>query len=316
MVLALDASVHDAVGVKPMLASPAGTGGLPRGAGWSYEVKWDGYRAMARSERGRLRLDSRSGLELLGRFPTLGGLGDVTADGTVLDGEVVALVAGVPSFEAVADSTRHARAQLVYVVFDVPVHAGLDLTAEPLRSRRDVLTGLDLPACAIGSQVFTDGASLLQVTRERGIEGVVAKRDASPYRPGVRSLDWVKLAHRRSRTALVGGWRADTASSSRAASLLLGARDAEGSLRYLGRAGSGLSAALATRAATALAEHSVDASPFADAVPAAARAGVRWCGPEVVVQVAYRERTTGGLLRHPVVLGLRDDVEPDPWEQP
>ena len=299
-----------------MLASPAGPGGLPLGAGWSYEVKWDGYRAMARSERGRLRLDSRSGLELLDRFPALGGLGDVTADGTVLDGEVVALVDGVPSFEAVADSARHARAQLVYVVFDVPVHAGVDLTAEPLGRRRDVLAGLDLPACSIGSQVFADGASLLQVTRERGIEGVVAKRDASPYRSGVRSPDWVKLAHRRSRTALVGGWRADTASSSRAASLLLGARDGAGSVRYLGRAGSGLSAALATRAAAALAEHAVDASPFDDAVPAAARVGVRWCAPEVVVQVAYRERTTAGVLRHPVVLGLRDDVGPDPWDQP
>jgi len=299
-----------------MLASPAGSGGLPLGAGWSYEVKWDGYRAMARSERGRLRLHSRSGLDLLDRFPALGGLGEVTADGTVLDGEVVALVAGVPSFEAVADSARHARAQLVYVVFDVPVHAGVDLTAEPLRSRREVLTGLDLPACAIGSQVFSDGASLLQVTRERGIEGVVAKRDVSPYRPGVRSRDWVKLAHRRTRTALVGGWRADVTSSSRAASLLLGALDADGALRFVGRAGSGLSAALATRVADALTPHLADSSPFRDPVPSLARKDARWCAPAVVVQVAYRERTTGGVLRHPVVLGLRDDVEPDPWEQP
>ena len=310
------ACVHDAVRVKPMLASPAGTGGLPLGTGWSYEVKWDGFRAMARSERGRLRLDSRSGLQLLDRFPGLAGLHDVTADGTVLDGEVVALVDGVPSFEAVADSARHAGAQLVYVVFDVPVHAGADLTGRPLTRRREVLGGLDLPACAIGSQVFIDGAALLEVTRERGLEGVVAKRDASPYRPGVRSPDWVKLAHRRSRTALVGGWRADVASSTRVASLLLGARDGSGALRYLGRAGSGLSAALATRAAAALLEHPAEASPFAAAVPAAARTGVRWCAPEVVVQVAYRERTTAGVLRHPVVLGLRDDVGPDPWDQP
>lgn len=298
-----------------MLASPAGPGALPLGAGWSYEVKWDGYRAMARSERGRLRLDSRSGLELVDRFPALRELAAVTADGTLLDGEVVALVDGRPSFEAVADSARHAAAQLVFVVFDVPVASGRDICAAPLSERRAVLDGLDLPACAVRSQVFTDGAALLQVTEDQGLEGVVAKRDASPYRPGVRSPDWVKLAHRRTRTALVGGWRPDTASSSRAASLLLGARDGDGALRFLGRAGSGLSAALATRVAASLSPYAAATSSFDDPVPAAARKDVRWCDPEVVVQVAYRERTTGGVLRHPVVLGLRDDVPADPWEQ-
>jgi bifunctional non-homologous end joining protein LigD len=87
-------------------------------------------------------------------------------------------------------------------------------------------------------------------------------------------------------------------------------------LRFLGRAGSGLSASLATRVATALAAHPVPRSPFDDPVPATARKDARWCEPVVVVQIAYRERTTGGVLRHPVVLGLRDDAVPDAWEQP
>ncbi len=307
--------MHDPGAMDPMLASPAGPAGLPTGAGWSYELKWDGYRAMAGSEGGRLRLRSRSGQELVDRFPALRGLEAVTADGTLLDGEVVALVDGRPSFEAVADSAQHARAQLSYVVFDVPVAAGERITSLPLTERRAVLAGLDLPACATRSQVFADGASLLDVTREQGLEGVVAKRDASPYRPGVRSPDWVKLAHRRTRTALVGGWRPDATSASRAASLLLGARDADGTLRFLGRAGSGLSAALATRVAAALAPYPAERPPFEDPLPATARRDARWCAPEVVVQVAYRERTTGGVLRHPVVLGLRDDVVADPWEQ-
>ncbi len=308
--------MHDAVAVKPMLASPAGPGGLPLGDGWSYEVKWDGYRAMARSERGRLRLDSRSGLELVDRFPALRELVAVTADGTLLDGEVVALVDGRPSFEAVADSARHGRAQLSYLVFDVPVHAGEVVTSRPLAERRGLLDGLQLPPCATRSQVFTDGSALLEVTRAQGLEGVVAKRDSSPYRPGVRSPDWVKLAHRRTRTALVGGWRADATSSTRAASLLLGAYDGDGAFRFLGRAGSGLSAALATRVVTALTPHPAPRSPFQEPVPAIARKDARWCEPVVVVQVAYRERTTVGVLRHPVVLGLRDDTGPDPWEQP
>ena len=302
--------------MKPMLAAPAGPGGLPAGPGWSFEVKWDGFRGMARQVGGRFRLMSRSGLDLTDRFPGLGTLADVTADGTVLDGEVVALVGGRPSFEAVADSAAHAAAQLVFVVFDVPVLAGRDVCRLPLVERRAALADLVLPACAVRSQVFTDGAALLRVTQEQRLEGVVAKSDASPYRPVVRSPDWVKLAHRRTRTALVGGWRPDTASGRRPASLLLGARDDSGALRLLGRAGSGLSVALADRVGTALAEHPADGSPFDDPVPAAVRRESRWCAPEVVVQVAYRERTAGGVLRHPVVLGLRDDVPADAWEVP
>lgn len=302
--------------MKPMLATAAGPSGLPVGDGWSYEVKWDGYRAMAGSDSGRLVLTSRSGGRLAERFPALADLAGATADGTVLDGEVVAMVDGVPSFEAVADSAAHRHAQLVFVVFDVPVRSGTDVCARPLTERRRLLDEVALPACAVRSQVFTDGAGLLAVTREQGLEGVVAKRDRSPYRPGVRSPDWLKLAHRRTRTALVGGWRPDTASASRPASLLLGAHDADGALRFLGRAGSGLSAALAGRVGQALAAHETDAPPFDDPVPALARRDVRWCAPEVVVQVAYRERTTGGVLRHPVVLGLRDDVPADRWEQP
>lgn len=302
--------------MKPMLATAAGPSGLPAGDGWSYEVKWDGYRAMASNEGGRLLLSSRSGGRLADRFPALADLAGPTADGTVLDGEVVAMVDGVPSFEAVADSAAHHRAQLVFVVFDVPVRAGTDVCSRPLAERRELLDELELPACAVRSQVFTDGAGLLAVTREQGLEGVVAKRVRSPYRPGVRSPDWVKLAHRRTRTALVGGWRPDTASASRPASLLLGAHDADGAFRLLGRAGSGLSAALAAQVGRALAGHGAPVSPFDDPVPALARRDVRWCTPEVVVQVAYRERTTGGVLRHPVVLGLRDDVPADGWEQP
>lgn len=290
---------------------------LPSGHGWSHEVKWDGYRVLVRvgsSREGRavLRLDSRTGLDLTARFPALSGLLDVVADGTVLDAEVVSMVGGRPDFSALAsgDPAGTVRA----VVFDVPVLAGTDVCREPLHARREMLAGLDLPGCALRPEPFDDGEALLAATRQQGLEGVVAKRLDSPYRPGVRSPDWRKHAHRRRRTVLVGGWRPAEGRSTQAASLLVGAPDAAGDLRFLGRAGSGITGLSGARFGQLLAAVPLDRPPFADPVPALDRRGVRWCEPVVAVEVAYRERTGSGRLRHPVVLGLREDAQPDPWE--
>jgi bifunctional non-homologous end joining protein LigD len=291
---------------------------LPSGPVWSHEVKWDGYRVMVEPAPDRpgsgaaMRLLSRTGQDLTARFPTLAALQAVVADGTVLDGEVVSLLGGRPDFAALAGGDPAGTVRVV--VFDVPVLGGTDVCREPLQARRQMLQTLDLPPCAVRSEVFDDGRALLHATAEQGMEGVVAKRLASPYRPGVRSPDWRKHAHRRHRTVLVGGWRPAEGRSDQAASLLVGAPDTAGDLRFLGRAGSGIGAALAGRLAETLTRAARDTSPFADTVPAPDRRGARWCEPSLVIEVAYRERTGSGRLRHPVVLGVREDHDPDPWE--
>jgi bifunctional non-homologous end joining protein LigD len=164
--------------------------------------------------------------------------------------------------------------------------------------------------------VHADGAALWQVTADQGLEGVVAKRAAATYQPGRRSPDWVKAVHRSARTALVGGWRPESTGTGRLGAVLLGAPDAAGGLRYLGRAGSGIAGVLARTLTTALAPLAVAGSPFADEVPPQDARGTVWVRPEVQVQVRYLLRTPTGRLRQPVVLGLRDDAEPDPWEVP
>lgn len=305
--------------MRPMLPVPVTAEELPSGPGWSHEVKWDGYRVLAgRAGPGAggiagLRLTSRTGQDLTARFSQVADLRAVVSDGTLLDCEVVSLVGGRPDFGALASGDRAGTVRAV--VFDVPLLAGVDVCREPLESRREMLASLDLPPCAILSEPFTDGVALLAATAEQGMEGVVAKRVGSPYRPGVRSPDWRKHAHRRRRTVQVGGWRPSDTRSDRAASLLLGAPDAAGDLRFLGRAGSGIGAVLADRLASVLRSAlAPSASPFADVVPALDRRGVLWCEPSLLVEVAYRERTGGGRLRHPVVLGMREDADPDPWE--
>lgn len=300
--------------MKPMLPVAVTAQELPSGDAWSHEVKWDGYRVMLhRGEApGTVRLLSRTGQDLTTRFPSLAGLAELVADGTVLDAEVVSLLGGRPDFSALASSDPAGTVRAV--LFDVPVLAGQDVTREPLVARREMLATLALPACALPSEPFTDGAALLAATGEQGLEGVVAKRLDSPYRPGVRSPDWRKHAHRRRRTVLVGGWRAVEGRAGLAASLLTGAPDHAGDLRFLGRAGSGIGAVMAARLGALLVAAPADAPPFVDQVPALDRRGARWCRPVLAVEVAYRERTGSGRLRHPVVLGVREDADPDPWE--
>ncbi|WP_349306950.1 DNA ligase [Cellulomonas sp. ES6] len=310
-----------------MLATPTAVPGLlPDGPGWRFEVKWDGVRVLADTTGDRLRLLGRNGRDATDAYPELGVLAGALPPGTVLDGEVVALRDGVPSFPALAermhvrDRERAAalarRVPVSYLVFDVPVLAGTDLTGRPFTERRAALESLDLPEPARLSPVYEDGSLLWQATSAQGLEGVVAKRATSRYQPGRRSGDWLKAVHHRTRAALVGGWRPESTGSGRLGALLLGAPDADGGLRFLCRAGSGLSGGLARdlTAATALLER--DTSPFAERLEPVDARGSTWVEPRVVVDVRYLTRTPSGRLRQPVVRGRRTDVDPDPWEAP
>lgn len=310
--------------MEPMLATPApAPAALPHGPQWLFEVKWDGVRVLADVRAGALRLSSRNERDVTAAYPELGGLaalGDV-----LLDGEVVLMDAGRPSFAALAERmhVRDARRAgvlaaarpVTYLVFDVLRRDGLDLTALPLDARGAVLDDLALPAHVQVSPRYDDGDDLWRVTAAHGLEGVVAKRRDSPYRPGRRSPDWVKAAHRRTRTALVGGWRPESTGTGRLGAVLLGAPDATGALRYLCRAGSGLAGPGARTMRALLAPHERATSPFDDDVPAVDARGTVWCDPVVVVETLYLLRTPSGRLRQPVVRGVRSDTTADPWEQ-
>ncbi len=311
--------------MEPMLATPAPVpAALPRGRDWVYEVKWDGVRVLADVRDGGVRLLSRNERDVTPAYPELAGLaavGDV-----LLDGEVVLMDAGRPSFPALAErmhvrDTHRAAAlaavrPVTYLVFDVLRRDGRDLTSLPFGARREVLDGLPLPDHVQVSPLYDDGDDLWQVTAAHGLEGVVAKRRDSRYRPGRRSPDWVKSAHRRTRTALVCGWRPESTGTGRLGAVLLGAPDADGALRYLCRAGSGLAGPAARAMRDLLAPLERTTSPFTDEVPAVDARGTVWCEPVVVVDVLYLSRTPTGRLRQPVVRGVRSDTTADPWEQP
>src|SRR6478752_6382658 len=201
--------------MRPMLATPATA--IPHGGDWVHEVKWDGMRVLADIRDGHLTLTSRAGNDVTASYPERAPLAEAYDD-MLLDGEVVALDGGRPSFGALADR-MHVRDRrkaerlaatrpVTLMVFDLLRLYGADLTSQPLSARREMLERLDLDGRHWQvPPVYDDGVELYRATLEQGLEGVVSKRASSPYLPGRRSAEWLKLPHRTTVSAVVGGWR-------------------------------------------------------------------------------------------------------------
>jgi bifunctional non-homologous end joining protein LigD len=301
--------VLPAFGIAPMKAVVADV--LPTDAGWAFEVKWDGYRALAFVDHGSVRFQSTRLLDLTARWPELAGLpGAVNAPSAVLDGEVVAVDAsGVPRFQLLQN---HA-VPVTYVVFDVLAIAGLATVELPYQERRRLLEQLVEPGARwlVNASQVGDGDALLAATAARGLEGVVAKRLDSPYLVGKRSSAWRKVKHRNVQEFVVGGWLPGSGARARTfGSILVGVHDDAGALRYAGAVGSGFDERGLRDAQRRFGELARPGAPFVPPPPAEVRRVARWCRPELVAQVAFGEWTDEGILRHPVFLGWRDDVDP------
>ena len=299
---------------------------VPAGAGWAHEVKWDGMRVLVDVRGGRVRLHSRNENDVTVSFPELQALG-AAVDDALLDGEVVALGDGVPSFAALADrmhvrdAARAARLSVsnpvTLILFDVLRLDGEDLLEQPLSRRRELLEGLGLDEPpADGSRMawqvppsYADGQVLLAAAEQQGLEGVVSKRLSSRYHPGRRSRDWLKFPIRPTGSYVVGGFRHETGSDHRLGALLVG-EPTPGGLVFRGRVGSGVGGKAGRALGELLAPHVLDASPFLDELPRLDRVGTTWVDPVVVVDVQYLTLTGDGRLRQPAYRGVRTDLAP------
>ncbi|SCF08226.1 bifunctional non-homologous end joining protein LigD [Micromonospora marina] len=296
----------------------ATTGQLPAGAGWSYEFKWDGVRALADISRGDRHFYARSGVEITTAYPELLNLAEQVGD-ALLDGEVVLFTDGQPSFTALAERMHvrnpakaarlAATVPVTYMVFDLLRLDGVDLTARPWRERRAALESLGLGAARWAvPPVFADGPATYAAAGEHGLEGVMAKRADSLYRPGVRSPDWVKVKLEVTADFVVGGWRPG---ARRVGGLLVGVPGPDGRLVYRGRVGGGIGAAIERELLRELEPLRTADSPFAAGVPREDARGAIWVTPRVVVEVKYGQRTPDGRLRFPRILRLRPDKPPE-----
>jgi bifunctional non-homologous end joining protein LigD len=311
--------------LAPMLANP---GELPAHEDeWAFEVKWDGVRAVTYWRPGRIHIESRNLNDVTRQYPELRGVGEALGSrDAVLDGEIVAFDEhGKPSFGRLQrrmhvsseNAVRRLARELpvVYMIFDLLYLEGEVLLARQYHQRRERLSQLALEGAAWQTPAHHvgQGRELLAATAELGLEGVIAKRLRSPYRPGERSSEWLKIKNVRRQELVIAGWLPGKgARAGRIGALLVGYYGDPGdpgSLRYAGRVGTGFDDAELGRLSAELGARRRRSSPFADVGVKPPREA-RFVEPELVAEVEFAEWTRDGVLRASSYKGLRTDKPP------
>lgn len=312
--------------VAPMLATLARESEIDDESDWSFEMKWDGMRAVAVVTGEGVELFSRNGRDISKEYPELIEELPKAVRGTaVLDGEIVALNSkGAPDFGHLqlrmglsdADEINKAiRTTPVHLMlFDLLEYEGRSLMKDKYADRRESLVEAVLSPKRGRIQVppAFDGrlADAVRASEKLRLEGVVAKKVDSRYRSGRRSQSWLKIKHQMSQEVIIGGWRPGRgARSGSVGSLLMGITDAKGDLQFVGRVGSGFSEVVLRDFDRRFRRHGRKMSPFAD-MPTNVSRDAQWITPSLVGEVEFGDWTADGRLRHPRWRGWRPDKEP------
>ncbi len=294
---------------------------------WLFEIKWDGYRAIAFIENGKVRLVSRNQNELTARYPELKDMPEfVKAKTAILDGEVVALdVDGRASFSLMQQRTgfrpggkraaEKADVPVLYYAFDVLYLDGYDWRRVPLEERKKKLASILEPRDSLrySDHYEAQGKALFEIARDKKLEGILAKKRNSYYEER-RSREWLKIKIRQQMECVIGGFTEPEGTRAHFGSLVLGLYDKEGRLIHVGQVGSGFDQKLLSEISKVLHKIETKKNPFYGEVEALRK--VSWVKPELVAEIEYAEWTEGAnsgsgpKLRAPVFLGLRDDKDP------
>lgn len=308
--------------IAPMLAL---AGSLPESdADWAYEFKWDGVRAIAYVDGGRVRLLSRNEKDLSSTFPEFHAIGEFLGSrNAILDGEIVAFDdEDRPSFGRLQQRLHLAAKSLVarrsrefpatFLAFDLLYLEGSLLVPLAYDERRRLLESLKFEGPSFATPPSfrgRSGSSVLFVAAERGLEGVVVKRRTSPYAPGRRNGDWVKVKNFRTQEVVIGGWtEGKGARAGSLGALLLGVHDGSG-LAFVGKVGTGFSESARKDLLEELEPRADDKSPFSSRLRPAEAALAHFVRPELVGEVRFGEWTADGRLRQPSWRGLRRDKD-------
>lgn len=298
------------------------------GPDWLFEIKWDGYRAIAFLDKNQIRLVSRNQNDMTAQYPDLHDLPSyLNAKSAILDGEIVALDDhGRSSFSLMQQRTgfrergRRVAARpevpVLYYAFDLLYLDGYDLRRVPLEQRKQALAAIlntSNDTLRLSDHFPANGKALFNVARQKGLEGILAKRRASIYEER-RSREWLKIKITHRLEAVIAGYTEPEGSREYFGSVVLGLYDKKGNLIHVGQAGSGFDQKTLASVWKLLKPLETKTNPFHGKVEALRQ--VHWIKPKLVAEIEFSEWTHpteegGPKLRAPVFLGLRDDKNPD-----
>ena len=303
--------------IGPMLATPSSR--IFSDPHWLFEIKWDGVRALAWIEDGEIKLRARSGSDITSQYPELHALPEAfSGRHAILDGEIAVLDArGHSDFGRlqermhVRNPSQHLLSEypVVYFVFDLLYCDGYDLRGAPLLQRKQLLQRLLHSSGNIrySDHLLEKGKELFELAKQSELEGIVAKRIDSRY-VSDRSTNWLKLKTSKTLDAVVGGWTAPRGAGMPLGSLLLGLYEGK-KLEFIGHAGSGFNGETHKQVAANLKELEIGKCPF-ETIPET-NMKPTWVKPQLVARVRFSGWTQENRLRHPVFLGIREDVSPE-----
>jgi bifunctional non-homologous end joining protein LigD len=291
--------------IHPMLATAVKTPFVD--SDWIFEIKWDGYRAISEINTKQISCYSRNGLDFTERFPSILEALKKLKEPAILDGEIVLLNnKGIPDFQKLQNYEVHQDLPLVYYVFDILEFNGKNIEDLPLTERKKVLKkylerNKIIRYC---DHIEKDGVGFLEKAKEKGLEGVMAKKKDSQYSRGYRSKQWLKIRNVQSTEAVIVGYTLPKGSRNHFGSLILAGKNGS-QWYYRGHVGTGFSDELLGSLKKKMKQLETDKSPFKEKVPL--NGSVTWLKPKLVADIAYTEITQGGIFRHPAFLRLRDD---------
>ncbi|WP_343743838.1 DNA ligase D [Chitinophaga sp.] len=304
----------------PMLATLAAT--ATDEPGWLYEIKWDGYRALAFLEKGQVELRSRNNKSFDEKYYPIHQALQQWKVNAVVDGEIVVInEEGYTIFSQLQDWRSEADGQLVYYLFDILWLNGKDLTSLPLMQRKKLLQQL-MPVnnniLRFSEGFVTDGTDFFEQAKKLKLEGIMAKKTDSHYHPGVRTREWLKIKTSNRQEVVIGGYTKNEGSSKPFSSLLVGVYE-NGKLQYTGKIGTGFSLAQQQEMMKQFTSLETKKSPFAVIPdvnkpsrfrPNPPQAAAVWLKPKLICEVSFREMTSDGVMRHPSFEGMREDKTP------
>lgn len=278
---------------------------------WLFEIKWDGFRAIGAKHQNHISLRSRNDIDFMEKFPPVAeALHNLDHD-VILDGEIVVVDSdGTPHFGWLQDWKRTGQGDLRYQVFDVLWCDGHDVCTMPLRDRKALLRSIIPKDSAIrySDHVEEKGSALFHQMEHRGLEGIVAKRADSAYQENVRGADWLKIKTHLRQEVVIGGFTEPRGSRTYLGSLIVGVYN-KGHFEYIGHSGGGIPDAQRKALRQKLEKLERKTSPFSTEIPKSDTA-VHWVKPELVCEMNFAEWTSGGQMRQPKFVGMREDKKP------